>query len=55
MQNFQSIDSIWTHTLGDFQISISVPLMDLSKVFDTINDELLVAKLYAHGFPIEAL
>ena len=55
MQNFQSIDSIWTHTLGDFQISISVPLMDLPKVFDTINDELLVAKLYAHGFPIEAL
>ena len=35
--------------------SISVPLMDLSKVFDTINHELLAAKLYAHGFPIEAL
>ena len=35
--------------------SIIVPLMDLSKVFDTINHELLAAKLYAHGFPIETL
>ena len=51
MLNFQSIGLIWTHTQGDFYTSISVPL----KVFDTINHELLVAKLYAHGFPIEAL
>ena len=29
--------------------------MDLSKVFDTINDELTVAKLYAYGLSIEAL
>ena len=30
-------------------------LMDLSKSFDTMNYELLIAKLHAYGFSIEAL
>ena len=29
--------------------------MDLSKVFNTINHELLIAELHAYGFSIEAL
>ena len=28
----------------------STVLMDLSKAFDTLNDDLLIAKLHGHGF-----
>ena len=44
----------WKKILDDTGYAGSV-LVDLSKAFDTINLELLVAKLHAYGFSKEAL
>ena len=44
----------WKKILGDIGYAGAV-LMDLSKAFDTINHELLVAQLHPYGFSKEAL
>ena len=44
----------WKKILDDKDFG-DVALMDLSKAFDTLNDELLIAKLHAHGFNIDSL
>ena len=44
----------WKKVLDDIGYA-GAALMDLSKAFDTINNELLKAKLHAYGFSKEAL
>ena len=44
----------WKKVLGDTGYTGAV-LMDLSKVLDTINHEVVIAKLHAYGFSKEAL
>ena len=44
----------WKYTLDNKNFAGAV-LMDLSKAFDTINHELLIAKLHAYGFSQNSL
>ena len=44
----------WKTSLDNHGFAAGI-LMDLSKAFDTINHQLLIAKLYAYGFTIDAL
>ena len=44
----------WKTALDEKKYAGAV-LMDLSKAFDTINHELMIAKLYAHGFSKKSL
>ena len=44
----------WKKVLDNKGFAVAV-LMDLSKAFDTINHDLLVAKLHAYGFSNDSL
>ena len=44
----------WKKSMDNGEYAAGV-LLDLSKAFDTINHELLIAKMYAYGFSIDAL
>ena len=49
-----SLIEIWKKVLNNKGYD-GVILMDLSKVIDTINHDLIFAKLYVHGFSNESL